>query len=320
MTTSNTTTYAADVQTCAQLALQLINVTGEGDNLENYDYGFCKHLLNLMLKSWQNLDNHLWVKQTAYLFLQNSQNTYRISTTTTDHFTADVPRETTLSASFVLGDSTITVASSVNMTANDYIGIKMDNNYIHWTTISSIPVANTIILATPLTYASTTGNYVLNYTNALNTPFQIYSGVRRLVTSKIDTPMNMLSYREYLDLPNKDSSGTPISWSYDKQRDYFDIKIWQTPANVDYYCKFIISRKIQDVNLSNETFDIPQEMQLAVVYGLAVMAAPAYGKAEGANFQEIKAQAVEYKAEAMSIDNELGSIYFKPNYDGFKRS
>lgn len=320
MTTSNSIDFAINAETCIRMALEEINVIGEGDYLENYDFNRGKKTLNMMLKAWQSQDNHLWVKQTAILFLQNSQAIYDVSLSTVDHFTSNSIIQTTLSAAYPLGATTITVTSTAGMTTNDYIGLKMTNNYMFWTTIQSIPIAGTIILTNPLTYSASSGTPIFTYTTNLPLPFQVYAGVRHDIISGIDAPLNIMSYREYFDMPNKATTTAAVTmWGYDRQLENYKIFVWGMPGNVDYYLRFIIARKIQDIDVNSDTFDLPQEWQLAIVKTLAVLLAPSYGKAQGDNFMELKIQAMESKKEAMEMDNELGSIFIKPNADGFRR-
>ncbi len=318
MTTSNSIDFTINADECVRMALEEIGVVGEGDYVEKYDGDRAKKTLNMMLKFWQNHDNHLWVKQTITLFLQNSQNTYDVSNLT-DNLTADNIVKTSLAAAYIAGISTITVSSTAGMSANDKIGIKMDNNYLFWTTISSIPIPGTIILSAPLTYAAAISSTVFTYTNSLKLPFQIYTGVRRDYINNIDVPLNYMSYRDYFEMPNKSTPGIVTQWAYDRQLENYKIYTWLMPSDVNYYLRFIIARKIQDIDVNSDTFDLPQEWQLPIVKNLAVFLAPSYGKAQGDNFMELKIQAKETLEEAKSMDNELGSIYIKPNEDGFRR-
>jgi hypothetical protein len=319
MPTSNSVDFTINDSECVRLAFQLIGILGEGDQLASYDYDLGKKMLNLMIKAWQMQDNHLWVKQTATMFFQKGQNTYEISSTSTDHFTVNTIVDTTISVAQILGDTAINVTSSTGMTAGDHIGIAMDNGYIHWSTISIVNSSILVTIASPLTYAAAINSNVFSYTDALINPFQVYAMTRKYIVSNIDVPLNMMSYREYFDQPNKISEGVPTMWSYDRQLDKYIIKVWPTPADTQYYSNLIVSRKIQDMDVASDNFDLPQEWGEAIVYNLAVRLSPSYGKAQGENFAELRRQAETYKQEAMSFDNEIGSLYLQPSGDGFRR-
>ena len=272
-----------------------------------------------MLKAWQAQQNHLWVRQTATMFVQPSQRIYKLSATSPDHATVNTVSQTALTASAISGATSITVASSLNFNVNDKIGIVLDNNTLFWTTVSLVPGATAIQFVAPLTYAATLGANVFGYTTQMGNPFQVHAAARHDVNSKNDIPMSLMSYREYFDQPNKTATGVPTMWAYDRQLDYFDIFLWSTPGDLTNVVKLIISRKIEDVDTNSDNFDFPQEWAEALVMNLAVRLAPSYGKAQGDNYQDLVRQAQISEGLILANDNELGSIYIKPSRDGFRR-
>lgn len=318
MATSNSIDFKINAAECIKLAFQIINILNEDDYLSEHDAGFGLKILNMMIKGWQNFDNHLWAKQTATLFLQNSQRTYTISGNTTDHLTVDEIAETTLLAAVSSGSTTITVPDSSIFVVDDYIGIKQDNNYLHWSTVSVITDSTTIQINDATTEDATVGNYVFGYTNKLQVPFQVYSAIRHSISGDTDIRMDMMAYEQYEEQPVKDTKGTPVQWSYDRQLSFYKIKVWPSPGTVNYYIHLVISRKLQDIDSVNNDFDFPQEWEEALVYNLALKLAPSYGKAKGDNFIELKNQAKESLAMALGNDNELGSIFIKPNAEMFR--
>jgi hypothetical protein len=319
MTTSNSTDFTINDADCIRQAFQKIQILGEGDQLSAFDYDVAKNALNLMIKAWQMQDNHLWVKQTATMFFQKGQNTYEISLSTTDHFTVDIVDTTTTSIVAPLGSTSITVISTSLMTAGDHIGIAQSDNTLHWSTISLVVSPTVVNINDATTYSTAVGANVFSYTNDLSTPFQVYAMTRKYIISNIDVPLNMMSYREYFDQPNKLSADVPTMWSYDRQLDKYIIRLWPTPADTQYYGNLILARKIQDLDSTSDNFDIPQEWGEAVVLNLAVKLAPTYGKAQGENFAELKIQAADSLNKALNFDNELGSLFIAPSGDGFRR-
>jgi hypothetical protein len=277
-----------------------------------------KDELNLMLKAWQNQMEHLWVAQKISLFLQRAQPSYTISTTSTDHITSDVPVYTQISTAVVIGTAIINVTSTTGMNNGDYIGIQTDSETFFWSRILYVLSGTQVQIVGTTTDTSAVGLYVFTYTNQVTSIFNPVMAVRRLITSQLDTPLIMQAYLDYMRMPNKFTLGTPNAWSYDRQRDYLTINIWMNPSNVAYYTPFVIERKIQDINIITDTFDLPQEWGETTVLNLAERLAPTYGKAQGENFAEIKAQAMESLMRAMEVDNELGSIYIMPTRNGIR--
>lgn len=303
-----------------QRAFEAITVYGEGDSVSAYDGGVGKFWANSMLKSWQNQAEHLWVRQKVILFLQALQPTYTISLTSADNFTADIPVSAQLTVANIVGDTIINVADSSIFTNGAHIGIQTNSNNFFWTTIASKPTATTIQISAPLTSAASIGLYVFSYINKVTNIFNVSTlgATRRLIASQIDIPILWQSYVDYNNMPNKLTAGTPNMWSYDRQRDSFIFNIWQNPKDVSYYLNFLVDRKIQDVNVNSDEFDLPQEWSDAFVLNLAVRLAVVYGKAQGENFQELKAQAADSLMKAMENDNELGSLYIIPSRGGVR--
>lgn len=318
MTTSNSTDFTITADECIRLALEEIGIIGEGDGLEDYDYGRGKAVLNLMIKAWQNQGNHLWVRQKAVLFLQKEQPSYEISTTSSDNITADTVAQTQLSSDGAISDVVIDVADSSSFASGYFIGVQLDTGSFFWTTVFSVIDPTSIQLTAGLPSAASTGRYVFGYQTKLTNTFNLRAVTRRLIGSEIDIPLIFMSYHEYIRLPNKLTPGTPNSYSYDRQVDDFLINIWQNPADVSYYLDLVLDRKIQDIDINSNTFDLPQEWSEAIVLNLALRLAPSYGKAQGENFQELKVQARESLVLALENDNELGSIYIIPARSGIR--
>ncbi len=316
MATSGTVSYTITAADCMRLALQKITVIGQGDTISPYDFGVAKDELNLMLKAWQNQAEHLWVTQKVNLFLQKGQSSYVISTTSTDHITGDLPVYTTVLTAVAVGATIINVTSTTGMTNGDYIGIQTDSDTFFWSRILYVLSATQIQITVATTDTSAIGLYVFTYTNPITSAFNPVMAVRRLISSQLDTPLLMQSYADYVRMPNKFALGTPNMWSYDRQRDSLIINIWMTPSNVAYYLPFVIERKIQDINIGADNFDLPQEWGEAIYLNLALRLAPGYGKAQGENFAELKEQAKNSLLLALEMDNELGSIYIIPARSG----
>lgn len=73
---------------------------------------------------------------------------------------------------------------------------------------------------------------------------------------------------DYRSLPNKDASGTPTSYTLNKQRTYIDLTIWPVPT-VETVIVYSGARVIQDVNDLNDEVDVPQEWIETVITVLA---------------------------------------------------
>lgn len=314
MTTSGTTTFISSRNTIINDALRLINILGENETASAYDLELSNRTLNRMIKSWENQAIHLWTKTTGVIFLQKNQSEYDLSSTSSDHATTTW-YSTTLSANAAIGATSFTASSTVNMTISDYVGIEQADGTLHWTTIATIPDSITFTVNTGITVAASSGNIVWNYTTKLDQPVKVYSANYRS-KSNIDVPMNEWSYQEYFEQPSKTSTGTPVNYNFDKQRDNAIIRVWPTPANVNFIMPITFSRKIQDSGTASNTQDFPQEWENAIIYNLAPLLAVAYGKNQGDRYVSLVQEAQFLLQEALDFDNELGSVYISPSYKG----
>lgn len=314
MATSQSTNFTNTKNEIIADAYSILNVYGADEVVSAEDSALASRILNRMTKAWQATGVHLWKKETAIVFLQKDQIEYSLKSTSTDHATLSYV-ETTLSADEAIAQTTLSVTSSSGMTAADYIGIENEDGELQWSTINNVPDSTSVVIDDPLTTACESSAVVYAYTTKLDEPFNIYSAVRES-SGAIDTPMNYLSYEAYFQLPNKTSSSTPVSYSYDRQLGDGIIRVWPAPDDVEYIMKINISAKVQDFDSAANTPDFPQEWYEALILNLAMKLAPAFGKTTAAQYQFLKQQADNALMEASSFDNEQGSLYFQPDHTG----
>ena len=89
------------------------------------------------------------------------------------------------------------------MAESDKVGIVLDDDTFHWTTISTVDSSTQITIAVATTGAAASGNLVYAYTNDLARPLRIIDVRRRDESSDQDTPIILQSHEEYDRVPNK---------------------------------------------------------------------------------------------------------------------
>jgi hypothetical protein len=99
------------------------------------------------------------------------------------------------------------------MTAADNIGLKLDDNSIHWTTISSVDSATTLTAAAGPATAAANGNRVYAYTTKAERPTKIVSAFRR-DKNDYDTEITIIGENEYFLQSDKGSTGPPVEVWY----------------------------------------------------------------------------------------------------------
>jgi hypothetical protein len=310
MTTSGSTDFTSTKYEIISDALMMLNVYGAEDIVSDADYQFSSRTLNRMIKTWQSQGYHLWTKKTGYIFLQKYTKSYELWTLGA-HATLNYGK-TTLDADQIATDTTLTVVSTTGMVIGDYIGVEQNDNTLFWTTITNIPSGTSVQITVGLEKDADEGLKVYFYTTRLEEPFNVYSAVRES-ESATDVPMNLLSYQEYFDLPNKTSSGVPISYNYDRQLGKAVISVWPVPNNVSNIMKLTIAKKFEDFDANSNTPDFPQEWIEPLIYNLSVKLAPAFGKNIGETFANLKNEAAMTLENALAFDNEEAAYYVQPS-------
>lgn len=290
------------------LAFQHLNVYPNSAAILSGDREYAATMLNLMIKTWDTQDRHLWTLTQGTLFLALDENEYSLGETG-DHATSSYV-STTLNANAASGATTLTLVSSSGMTAGKAIGIVLDSGALQWTTISTIPGATSVTIPAPgLTGAATSGNYVYSYNSKIPRPLRIFSA-RRITSDSLETPLLPLSNQEYFDLSNKTTASTVTSFYYDPQLTNGKMFIWPETSDITDRINFTFARPLQIFDIAANTQDFPSEWLLPISMQLAVLISPRYGKRE--LIKSFKADADEMLQNLLDFDNEDASVYFQP--------
>jgi hypothetical protein len=120
---------------------------------------------------------------------------------------------------------------------------------------------------------TTAGSYIMSPVR----PLRILN--MSLARNGIETPMTAMTRFEYDQLPQKNSTGLPVSYYYDRQRENARLYVWPVLSVVDgetLSCTY--ERETDDITSLNQTLDLPGEYYDAAVYGLAARIADDYEK------------------------------------------
>ena len=150
-------------------------------------------------------------------------------------------------------------------------------------------------------------------------PFDIVSA--RISRNSIDIPMNRLSRGDYQSLPNKTSTGYPMNFFYDRQRDSGTLYVWPVPDTTAGTFKFTYRRRIMDIDANTDNFDLPPEWEEAITYNLAMRLQPTYGLSSSQSADDIRNMAEKsYQLVKMfDVAEEEGSIFMGPDPYGKSR-
>lgn len=252
----------------------------------------------------------IWLRQEITLFIQKSQESYQIGSTG-DHVTSSYV-ETTLSADASSGTNSITLTSITDVTAADYVGIKMDDGSIHWTTVANLANPMTIDDVTDDDAAS--GNAVYFYTTKAYRPHTLLYALRR-DGSDYDISIELIGDNEYRFLSQKGQTGVPNQVHYRQTLTNGTLFVWPTgDGDTD---KIVLTAQYypDDFDAASDNPEFPIEWTSALIWGLADSLSAEYGLSD--REQKTIAQRSQAKInQALDADTENASVQFTVNNEG----
>jgi hypothetical protein len=311
MSTSGSTDFSLTTNQIVQDILELCQVAGIGDSVPGEDYSSVVRTLNLMIKAWQTEGIQLHTETEAILFLEDGKSKYQLGGSGADRASNEIIK-TEISADEASGQTTLSVDDSSDMAASDIIGIELDDNTIHWTTISSIPNSTSVIVNSAITDDASSGNNVYAYTTAMGRPINI-SQARLLKDDGTIIVLQPRSRKEYFSRPNRNATGNPTEYFVDYQRDKTFISFYPVPDNVSSRIELSYRRIVEDFDSSADEPDFQQFAIAAITYNGAVWVGRKYGK--DISQTDIGVIATQSLQSLKGYDQERTSLKIRPRID-----
>lgn len=310
MATSNSYNFTRNRNQLINVAYDILGIRAEGESLTSNQITDASNLLNMFLKTLPANGISLWRYEDLVVFLNNEQQTYSIGATG-DHASNSYTK-TELAVAGVATDTTIDVDSIVGASSGDFIGVALDNNTIHWTTINGAPSGSTITLTAALPSGAAIDNHVYIYTSKAQRPLRVLDG-RIKINGANETPVEPISRQAYFDLPTKGSQGKASQLYYNPTLTNGTLYVWPTSNTVNDTLHLTVQRQIQDLDNGTDNLDCPQEWELGICYSLAMMLITSYGDAiRPDKAQQIIALADRFMEIVEDFDQENVSIRFVP--------
>lgn len=327
MTVSGVATFNPNAIGIVTQTLKLMGVIAENEapNAGLVEDGL--FFLNSLTKELMASGIHIWTEEEAILFCQPNQQRYLIGGTTPDHACdAYSYAQTVTTAAANSGATQIAVSSPLGIADTFQIGVQLSPSpgNIQWTTVSGSPSGGIITLTAPLTANVASGALVFSYAVNIIRPLRI-PFARRLSwagagsnSPPSEIPMIIMSHSDYMDLPDKNSTGTPTQFFYQPKLAQGSLYIWPTAADATSGIRFTWHRPIDDFVSNTDTPDFPQEWGITLIYNLAADWAPQFD-VPPQRFQMIKTVAEQKKAMVAAWDREPEPILFGVSYDATTR-
>jgi hypothetical protein len=309
MSTSGSTDFSLNRDTLIKDSLIDLGAISSEDTPSSAIVEHASRLLNMMLKAWMADGLHLWKIKPFTILLENAKSVYSLSLTG-DQASLNM-LDTTMRIAGVTNDTILQITTTVGMTAGDYIGIELDNNTLHKTTIASVTDLDTVVITLGITSASAIGNRIYWYTTKVPKPLAV-DHITVVDSTDNSRPITIISREEYRSLSNKLATGSVIQVYFDPQLTSSKLYVYNVPNTVDKVLELTGYFPVEDMDSAANDFDIPQEWYLAVKTNLSVLLGPSYGQ-RSEQMKSLKAIAMEEKERVMGWDKEKLSIYMQPS-------
>lgn len=299
MAVSGSKTFTITRTDIVNAAMRKIGAYDSGDAPSPEESADAILALNVMIKEWSARGIDVPWRESVTLFVQSGTQAYSIGPSG-DHATAAYV-ETTLAADAVASDSTLTLTSTTGIAADDYIGIKLDDGSIHWTTV--VDLSTTI--GTGLASDASSGNAVYAYTTKANRPQKVvYANTRE---RNQDTPVELIGDVSYRGLSDKTSSGRINQAFYQPTFVNGTLFVWPTggPDKLMLICQPLADTFLTASN--NPQF--PIEWGNALIFNLAADLSPEYGISLKER-QLLRIEAREKLETVLDYDVENTSVTF----------
>jgi hypothetical protein len=306
MSTSGSTDFSLNRDTLIKDSLIDLGAISSEDTPSSAIVEHASRLLNMMLKAWMADGLHLWKIKPFTILLENAKSVYSLSLTG-DQASLNM-LDTTMRIAGVTNDTILQITTTVGMTAGDYIGIELDNNTLHKTTIASVTDLDTVVITLGITSASAIGNRIYWYTTKVPKPLAV-DHITVVDSTDNSRPITIISREEYRSLSNKLATGSVIQVYFDPQLTSSKLYVYNVPNTVDKVLELTGYFPVEDMDSAANDFDIPQEWYLAVKTNLSVLLGPSYGQ-RSEQMKSLKAIAMEEKERVMGWDKEKTSIFF----------
>jgi len=310
MAVSGSKNYAITRADIIEGALAKIGEYDAGESVPGDETKRASFALNLMVKEWVARGIDIWLRDEITLFLAADTRSYALGTTNATRSYV----ETTLSAAGAASQTALSVTSSTGMTAADFVGIKLDDNTIDWTTIVSVDSSTQITVTPGLTSAAASGKKVYAYTTKAERPQKVVYAYRK-DKNGIDNEITIVGEKEYMRQSNKGSSGPPVEVWYQPTLTTGTLYVWPVDGGANW------DRIVLSVNYLPDDFDtgsdnpqFPIEFGNALVWSLAAELGAEYGLPP--REQQALWQTAEFKLnQLLDYDVENADVIFTMDVD-----
>jgi len=157
--------------------------------------------------------------------------------------------------------------------------------------------------------------------NTSNRPLRLNEAFIQDTTT--DTPLDILTKQEYVELGDKSTTGTPNSVYFEPTLTTSTVYLYVAPdsnAAANKTVHLWVERQISDVTSGIDDIEIPQEWYRALKWNLADDLAPEYGIVDAKPIlaNKVSAKAKTLRMEVRDWDRENTPVYFTPSNETYR--
>ncbi len=261
--------------------------------------------INLLLLEWMNKSTNLWTLNSGFLALKFLQNKYSLENYVSDltevnlrtstrqlngtpassaegvaanafdgnNNTACTQNAADGNISYDYGEGNeqnivfFGITSNVNPDITYTLNIEASNNNLDWFSILNIP--SQIYKKDQLYWFDITSPAEARYYRIRETEGATLNIQEIYFNNNVtDTVISSISRNEYLQLPQKNVTGRPSVYYFDRTITP-SISVWPTPSSMYNAIEYSYKKMMQDVGLYTNTLEIPSRFYPALVMGLS---------------------------------------------------
>lgn len=304
----STTIYTKTAGDLVRESLLDASITGAETPVEVFHFEMAMTALNSELTYLQTTGVNLWRETEAFLPLNPGQAKYVLGVGGDHCFTDGVY---TMASAFDATDTSFTVTSTAGMVAGMNIGFELADGTRWWDEIDTVADSTTV---TTVNGASGAGSgTVYAYTSLIDQPVRILDARAADRYDWDEITAEQISRQEYYRQPSKLSTGITNSWYYSRQLSVGHLMVWPVASNCRQVLRFSFVKPMTIPTDQAEQVQIPQEWYLALRWAVAASLAVT-NQIDPQRIALCMANAERYKADALSIDNEMDSFSIQPEY------
>ena len=209
--------------------------------------------------------------------------------------------------------SILTSLSQIQVDTGDNIGIKQDDNTRHWTNIVEVVDSTTLLINAGMASGASSAKTVFTYTNIIERPLRLYNGRSQTLNFTNEVMTDTISRQEYMQGQTTKDTQSAIASSvyYDPSLVNGRVYIWGVAKDCDQVLKFTFDRPLQVSTDNMDSPDFPSEWRMALKWNLAEQLLTGYSVPPD-TAQIVMLNAVKSLEEALSFDEESGSLFVQP--------